>query len=793
MRSLPKKLLRDLRDSRGLLLAVTSIIAVGVTCYVAMRSAHSNLRRAKNAYYRQCRMADFWIDVKKVPVAELERLERVPGIAALEPRIAFHATVDLEGVDQPVNGLILSVPAGGRPRVNDFVPRQGSGFSSERDNEVVVNDAFARRHGLYPGQWIHLLLNHRRHELFIVGTAIGSEFTYLLGPGSLVPDPSRFGVFYVKQRFAEDVFDFQGAANQIVGRLAPEAAGAGGREEEVLQRAERLLEEFGVANVTPLRHQMSNQFITSEIDGLGAFARVLPSVFLVVAALVLNVLMTRLVRQQRTIVGTLKALGYTDGQVFRHFLAFGAIVGLAGGVAGCGLGYLAASGLMLVYRHFYQFPELPSEVYFGTHGMGLLLSLACAVAGSLRGARHVLHLPPAEAMRPEPPRYGRRVWLERFPRFWNRLSAGWRMAFRSLARHRFRSAAAVFAAAMGTGLLVNGFMMVESQEFLLDFQFQRLSRSDIDLSFRDEEGRDAWDEIARLPGVDHAEPTFDLACTFVRGSRRRKSGLIGVSPKARLTVPRDVRGEPLRIPETGLVLSRRLATLLDVRVGERVVVQPSRGERRPVDVPVMSIADSFMGTAAYADQRFASRLVGEEFVCTGVQLLAQPGRTAELYRELKQRPGIQSVVARREIVASLTQTLLQNQRVFIGVLLTFSAALLLGSITNASVINLTERRREVATLKALGYTNLHLGSLFLRENLLTAGAGLVLGFPSGWLLTAVTARAYESDVIRLPVVFAPWIVPSTAGLALLFALLAHGVVQRQIERLDYVETLKVKE
>jgi len=169
---LDRKLLRELYRSKGLLLAITSIIALGVMCYVAMQSAYQNLQAAKLNYYYQCRMADFWIDVKKVPVTELEPLGSMPDVVEVRSRIQFSAIVDIEDVAEPLNGIVISMPARRQPVLNDIVIRKGGYFTDRRDNEVIVNDSFAREHGLFPGQWIHLLLNNRRQELFIVGTAI---------------------------------------------------------------------------------------------------------------------------------------------------------------------------------------------------------------------------------------------------------------------------------------------------------------------------------------------------------------------------------------------------------------------------------------------------------------------------------------------------------------------------------------------------------------------------------------------------------------------------------------------
>jgi putative ABC transport system permease protein len=792
---LDRKLRREVRATWPMLTAIVSIIAVGVACYVAMASAYNNLDEAKTEYYRQCRMADFWIDVKKAPLAELDSVARLPGVAEIRPRIQFYATVDLDGVDRPINGQIFSLPDRREPIINDIDLVRGSYFTDRRQNEVIVNAAFADYHRLRPGQWIRLVLNNRQQELFIVGTAISSEFVYLLGPGAITPEPAHFGVFYVKRSYAEDVFNFNGAANQVLGLLAP---GAREQPREVLRRAERLLAPYGVFTTTPLADQASNKFVSQEIQGLATFGLFMPGIFLAVAAMVLNVLLTRLAEQQRTVVGTLKALGYSDLQVFAHFLKFGVTVGLAGGVLGCAGGYFLAGLMTAVYRIFYQFPELNNRFFPGTLATGIAISLVFAVVGSVRGARAVLRLEPAEAMRPKPPKEGGAVLVERLPltrKLWLRLSSGWRMVLRDVFRQRVRSIAGVFAAMMGASVLVTSFMMAEATSYLIDFQYKWILKSDLDLGFKDERCRDALAEAARLPGVDRAEPILDVPCTFYHGAVEKKGAVTGLAPGATLTVPRDRQARPIRIPSAGLAMSRKLAEILHVHEGDVVAFQPIKGLRRMHEVPVVEIADSYLGTAVYTDIRYLSRLVGEELALSGVQLATDhdPEHAAALYRELKRLPGVQSVGARPDMVKSLEDTLLKNMWVSIGMLVMFAGIIFFGSIFNASLVSLAERQREVATLRVLGYGPWQIGSLLLRESMIVTVIGTVLGMPLGYLLTVGAAMSYDSEMFRFPVVSSPGTWIWTAVLAVVFGLVAHLCVQWTIHRMNWLEALNARE
>jgi putative ABC transport system permease protein len=792
MKTLDRKLLREFRGHLGMLLAVTSIIAVGVACLVTLASSYLNLSAAKRLYYAQCRMADFSIELKKVPLAEVNRLAELPEVAELRPRIQHYVTVDLDGVAEPLNGQVLSLPDRRRPVINDIVIRRGSYFTDRRDNEVIVNDKFAREHRLQPGQWIRLLLNDQQQELFIVGTAISSEFVYLLGSNSITPDPKRFGVFFLKQSYAEDVFDFKGSANQVLGRLS---AAARGSPQEVLRRAENMLSDYGVFTTTPLEDQMSNRFLSQEIQGLRSFGMITPCMFLAVAAMVLNVLLSRLAQQQRTVVGTLKALGYSDLQLFWHFLKFGLAVGAFGGFLGCGLGWWLAKGMTAIYRTFFEFPELHSRFHWSVYATGLLVSIACAALGSVRGSRAVLRLRPAQAMRPNPPRRGGAVFLERFGWLWRSLGSGWRMVLRNVLRSRLRTAACVFAAAMGASLLVNGFMMQLSLEHLVDFQFRRVMRSDVDLAFKDERGQDALSEAARLPGVDCAEPTLSVACTFINGSHRKKGSVTGLLPNARLTIPRDRHARPIRVPDHGLTFSRTLADALHVKPGDLVGVEPIKGRRRLQYVPVAEISDSYLGASVYANIGYLSRLVDEELAVSGAQLAVDrnPAHRDALYRELKQLPALQSVTARADMIKSLEDTVLENQRIVIGLLVLFAGVMFFGSILNASLVSLAERQREIATLRVLGYTSWEIGSLLLRESMITTTLGTLLGMPLGYLLTVAIAETYASDLFRMPIVASGGLWMLTMACAVAFGLITHVFVQRAINKMDWLDALKTLE
>jgi len=789
---LDRKRRRDFVALKGMLMAVAAIVAIGVGSYVGMLATYVNLSQAKSHYYSQCRMADFWIDLKKAPLSEVERLRDTPGVTELRERIAFPIRVDLQGVEQLVTGMALSMPAEPLPVINNFVLRRGSYFTETRRNEVIISEKFAEARDIDPGDMLHLIMDGQRKQVYVVGTAISPEFIYCAPPGSIVSQPKNYGVFFMKRDYMEDVFGFHGACNNVVGLLTPDARQH--NPAAVLKQLADALENNGVFTSYLLKNQFSNATLSSEMSGVQSMATFLPLMFLGVAALILNVLMIRIAEQQRTIVGTLKALGYYNRQIFWHFIQFGLVVGAVGGLAGCLLGYWISGGMTFLYKGFFEFPRLVNQLYPGIMISGEIISLVFAVLGTVHGVRLVAKLNPAEAMREQAPPVGGSVFLERWPWFWSRLDFRWQMILRGLLRNASRTLIAIIAGALGASIVVMAFGLANSMDKMLSFQFDKIMRNDFSISFRDEQSDEALNMASRLPGVLKAEPLFNVAGTFVHGNHRKKGVITGLLPDGTMTLPHDARGNVVAVPSSGVLITVRMAELLDVREGDTLRFTPVKGIRNEHEINVVKIIKSMLGMVVYADFNYLNRMLGQSSTVTDIQLKTAftPAEQAAFYAQLKAMPQIQSISdVHKQKVDMKTQ--FQSMLSMSTVMVIFAAIIFFGSILNASLIAIAERKREIATFRVLGYTPGEVSSIFLRENMTLNVIGTFLGMPLGYYLLAGMLMSFQTDAYSFPtyVAFSTWIY--TFVLALLFVLSAQWVVHRSILKLNWIEALSMKE
>lgn len=792
MKSLNRKLLRDVRISWPMILAVSAIIAVGIGCFVGMLSAARNLEDARSSYYSSSRLADFWLDLKKAPIEEVQRLAQIPGISEIRERVQFQVVLDLPDSAKPVSALLLSMPDTQAPVINNITVRKGTYFTPSRANEVIVSGKFAKARKIEPGDTITAVLNNQRKELIVIGVAISAEFIYMASPGSMIDEPGSYGLLFIKRSFAEDTFGFNSACNSVVGLLAPEAVG---QAKMIIDELSESLREYGVFAGIARKDQFSPMVLDSEMTQLVNMAYIFPMFFLVVAALVLNVLMTRLADQQRTTIGTLKAIGYRNWDLMTHFMKFAGTAGLVGGIMGGLLGFFLGRLITTMYVEYFTFPELSSKFYPDVLLFGIFVSVIFSLLGTVRGVLRIMRLEPSEAMREAAPPVGGSIIIEKLKWFWDRLDAQWHMILRGLFRNKGRTAIAVFSAALGSSIVVLAFGFVDSMDEMVRLQFDRVMRSDYHLTFNRELPVSAIDEIRRLDGVVHVEPVLNVASTFRVKNHSKRGAIVGVINNSELTTPLNSDGQPVTIPPSGLLMSQRLMEKLEIKAGDYIEVIPVKGEQSAKILPVIEGIESMLGLAVYADFSWLNRVFGQEHIINEVRLTTNRNRELEkeYFDKLKKMPNLEAITDLREQKDALTKQLNGAMRASAVVMIVFAAVIFFGTILNGTLIAISERRREMATFRTMGYYENEVARLFLRENLLNNMIGASIGLPLGYWMLIASMQGFVSDAYSFPSVLSPSSYIYTIALAGLFVLISQIFVVRILKKQNWVEALSLKE
>ncbi len=787
IRPLDRKLLRDLWRIRGQALAVAAVMGAGVGIFVLSASTFTSLELTRRTYYERYRFADVFASCKRAPLALEEAIDAIPGVAEADVRVVADVLLDVRGMAEPAAARLISLPETRRPVLCDVFLRAGRYPEPGRPEEVLASETFALAHGLGPGDLVTALLNGRRRALHIVGLALSPEYVYPIRPGEMIPDEKRFGVFWIQRRAVAGAFDMEGAFNDVVLRLS-----RGASAPEVLARLDRLLEPYGGRGSIPRALQTSHWYLESELTQLRNMGAVIPALFLAVAAFLLHVVFARIVLVQREQIAALKALGYGNRDVALHYIQWSLVVGLAGAAFGIALGAWLGAAMTRLYTLFFHFPLLLYTLDARTLLSGIAISLAAAILGAVHAVRQAVALPPAEAMRPPAPASFSVGGLERtLLSRW--LSPPARIVWRNLRRHPGRALLSVVGIALGGALLVVSNFSLDAVDELMDVQFHVAQRYDVMVSLTEPASAAGRFALERLPGVLDSETYRAVPVRLRSGHRSRTLALLGVEPEARLSRVIDASLRAVSPPPDGLVLSAKLAQILAVRPGETVAVEVLEGQRPVRSVFVAALVDDYLGVNAYMDRDALHRLMGEGRTVSGAYLRVSRDALDALYRTLKNTPKVAGVLLKRAAIDSFNETMASLVGQVRAIYVLFACIIAFGVVYNNTRIALAERRRELATLRVIGFTRGEISSILLGEIAVLTCLAVPLGLLLGYGLAAAIVEAFALEVWRMPLVVFPRTYAFAAITILAATAFSAAAVRRRLDRLDLVGVLKTRE
>ncbi len=788
MKALDRKLFRELWRLRAQALAIAVVIACGVAVLVMSLSTVEALTETTTAYYARNRFGDVFASAVRAPLRVAARIGDVPGVKTVETRITRIATLDVAGFGQPVVGRLTSIPETGQPVLNRLTLRSGRWIEPRRHDEVIVNEPFAAAHGLRPGDRIGAVVNGRRRTLTIVGTALSPEFVYALAPGGLMPDDKRFAVVWMGREALESAYDLEGAFDGVSVALLRGADPA-----PVLRAVDRLLAPYGGTSAIARADQLSNWFVVNEITQLRTMSTVLPAIFLGVAAFLAYMVLARLIATERAEIGLLKAFGYGNARIAWHYMKLVLAIAAVGVALGSLLGVLFGLHNTRLYAEFFRFPLLiyrPSPYSFV---IGTAVSVGATLAGALVAVGRAAALPPAEAMRPPTPATYRRSRVAALGVV-RALDQPTRIALREIGRWPIRSAFTSLGIALAVGLLVMGLQWRDSIDAMAQGYFFGSQRQSMMIGLAQPEALTVVQAFRHLPGVLAAEPMRIVGADFSVGTRTHRGAVTGIPPGTLLQPIHDTaNGRDLPVPPGGLVLATRLARKLGVGIGDRVWIDVHEGRRPQVSLPVTGVFETLISMPAYMDLGALNRLLRERPSAGYVNLLVDPDAEADLLAALTRLPKVTAIMLKQAALDSFYKTIGEQLMIYIGLFSGFAGALAFGVTYNSARIALSERGRELATLRVLGFRRAEISYILLAQVGLLVAAALPVGCLIGRGLTVLVARLLDTELYRLPLV----IEPATYGWAVVLTLLAGvvsaGLVRRRIDRLDLIRVLKTRE
>lgn len=774
MKYLLTKMRRDLAKMWTQFFSVFLMALLGVLIYVGMEGVWYGMQTATDSYFNKSNLSSAWIYGKDLNNDDVTKIKKISGVTdcSTAMTVTVKAKID-SGNSSDGKQPDLKLTSTDQNDISKLICVEGSNFSESDENGIWLDNNFAEANNLHTGDKITVEYGQRQKELEIKGLVQNAEYIYYTGSSTdLMPNYKMHGYATINEDTAKKFFGGI-RYNEMRVKLTD-----GFNSQHFQKDAESVLDEkyIGYADRESL-NTVSNPIQKGR--QIQKMSILFSAVFILLALLSMQTAMARLVDTQRIQIGTLKALGYRNRQIRFHYALYGLAVGLLGGTAGFLIAPVTITPIIInTQRSMYALPNWEGTLTPASFLLVAGLGLCCTIA-TLYACRKGLKGMPADTMRGLVPKAGKQILLEKLPKLWSKISFAWKWSLRDIARSKTRAAMGIVGVLGCMMLLIASFGMQNSIDYANNYIYQTQYTYGTKAVLTSNATSSNRDELIQTVGS--GQWMQENAIEFKNMTDTRKDTLT-VADNGDFIHLQNLEGITIKLPDDGIFLTRKIAEDLKVNSGDAVEFRLI-GEKKYVKAKIIDIVDSPTPQGAFISVK-AWRNLNKDFHPTALLI-----ESDHIQNKLENLAYIQDVT-------TITNQLDNVRSVFNSVTIIFTmlkmAAILLGVVIlyNLGILSYTERIREYATLKVLGFYQKEIRSFALRENVLTTVFGWLVGIPIGlWFLSiyvqivAVYNFDWQPKLTLLSFVIATLI---TIGCSIGVSLF----INQKVKRINMVEALK---
>ncbi len=753
-----------MKKSKVQFISIFIMAVLSVTIVTGLDSMWKTIGVHTDIMYAASNISDMWVNIANPSEKELWSISSTKGVETAEKRFVINALTDLEG--RPTLKL-YTVSRNGR--LDRPILQQG-GLKS--GGGAILDSSFAKAHGLKINDTIALKINDKWVSFKIEGMAMSSEHIYSVkGSTSIIPDPQKFGFIIINEDMLKSIYG-QKIFSQVCVKLSPGAD---------IQAVEAEIDKGlgdNLIGIVKRGEDSSTNNVWSNISQFRTLAAIFPLMFFLVTALITQSTMLRLVENQRGQIGILKALGYTKGRILWHYTSYGVYMGLLGAFFGLLLGPNLFGRVLIPWLKL-TLADNRVLVNYPNFIFSLILILVCTGGISLYACLKLLRDSPSMLLRDKPPKKGKHIFLESLPKLWNRMRFSRKLIARNTLRNKLRMSMSIIGITGCTGLVVAAFTLTVMVNGIAGHAYETTYKYDQKIIL-DKKVDSRFIHNMKLDGTVTQIAEAGAAIVNPDGSRTMKmlTVLPQESPLVHFT---DVEGNEMKLAEDGITITRKLAETLKVRAGDTIMIKKTDGSY--VKTPVRQIIYMTTGQGLFMTDKYYES-IGETFKPTAILVKwnNQPDTVfleSDNVDEYVDRYSQMKDVKASTKVVYIAAVLL----IFMGGILAFVV------LYNSSMLNFSERIRDLTTLKVLGFYQREIRSLVLTENIISVISGFIFGIPVGKVIADIISKGLDDQMDLVSRISLLTVVLSGA-ITLAFALIINGIAARKMKDIDMLESLK---
>ncbi len=764
---LHRKLLRDIKQNAMQFLAIVLLCALGTWVFSGLDATWRMLDLSAETYFDECNLADLWVKSSGFSKQDLSRLKNLSGVSSIQARSTLEYDAPDLGSDVSLNVHAYD----GEMALNTPIIREGSALRATDLKGCLIEEQFAQAHDLHVGDSITLSYSSVSKNFIIRGIIMSAE--YIVTTKDVTADPEHYGFALISAQAVPEM-----PLNDVLVQLTDDADA-----DTVMAEIQDLLPTALVLTQQTHSSTMMARNYTSMFQNL---SYVFPVLAFAVAAMIVVSTLTRMIENQRIQMGTLKALGYRDHQIRAHYLCYALYPSLVGSLVGVFIGqYTLPDVIWGIVSHNSRYAyQLRAPISWLTWGM-MALSIGLSVIICLHAYNKAARETTANLLRPKPPKSGSRILLERIPSLWRHFSFNAKMIVRNLMRNKGRTLMALVGIICCNMLIICTFGLLDSFDYFIGQYYTNTLQYDVRVDLDTTQSGTLESYQARLrQGAEKVDGIMEQSISLRFGDQSRAM-LLTVMPDDQTSLHLGTDGTLLTMPKEGVIVSAKQCQVMGISVGDTVDLILA-GDEDTLHLEVIGTADTNIGQGVFMGKTAWEKLRKGSFTVTSL-LLTNP--TEDCIYRLNEMDEVTALKYPTEQFKQ-TMTIMDSTSVAFSILSGAALGLAFVICYNMGLMNFTERTRDYATLKVLGYHQKEIRKLMLHENDITALLGVILGIPPGIILVDVILKSCEYDSM----VFASNITIQSIALASLitfvFTWLIEWFLTRKVRSIDMVEALK---
>ena len=763
--TLTKKLLRDMRENAMQFIAMILLCFLGTWVFSGLDGTWRLMDLTVETYFEECELADFWVNAASFSQQDLDRIRHTPGVRDIQTRTSLIVNAERLGDDVEVALEIYE----GAFRISRPYLRSGSMLQPSDVKGCLIEEQFAQAHDLSLGDTVMVTIAGQQMRFFIRGLILSPEYT--ITSKETVPDPEHYGFLFLSHQAVPDL-----PYTNVLVKLQPGAdADAVGDAIEAAVPSALVISTASHKNISIAR---------SYAQMFRGMTYVFPVLAFSVAALIVVSTLKRMIDKERLEIGTLKALGYTRRKIRRHYLWYALLPSAVGSFIGLYVGWFTLPDVlwdMMAHNSRYPYVLRPriSTASYAMTGLSVLLSVMIC----LLTLRSSLAEQTADLLRPKPPRSGTRILLERLPFLWKRFSFNSKMIVRNLLRNKGRTIILLVGIICCNMLIIATFGLQESLTYFMRQYYGGTLTYDFRVDLKSGRGG-TLDSYQKRLDAETVEGVMEMSVSF-HGREAARAAILTVMKDDQTIIRLTADQQIMPLPEDGLIVSRKLAKVTGLEEGDQVDLYLV-GDSEPVSLTVEGFADTTAAQGLFMGETAWKKCRKGDFVINALLIRGASDLCVHRIEEMDETDNIRYL----EDQFTQSMTILDATATAFSILSGAALGLAFVICYNMGLMNFTERIRDYATLKVLGYHQWEIRSLMLRESNLTALLGVLLGIPPGIALVGVILRTceFESMVFISYVSFRSVFLASVITFA--FTLFVESLLTRKVRGIDMVEALK---